>query len=81
MQEKAEPSGSAFRCRETAVSPARGTDRRLFQSHPKVLIRELFFFENEKTEAHVLGFLAFAGECCFMHTAARTDWDYKNRIL
>ena len=47
-------------CRETTVSPTRGTDRWPFQSRPKVPIQKLSPSIRKKTEAHVPGFLAFA---------------------
>ena len=54
------PPYQFYSCRETTVSPTRGTDRGPLQSRPKVPIQKLSPSISKKTEAHVHGFLAFA---------------------
>ena len=52
-------------CRETTVSPTRGTDRGPFQSRPKVPVQKLSPSRSKKTVIHAPGFLAFATQMLF----------------
>ena len=52
-------------CRETTVSPTRGTDRGPFQSRPKVPIQKLSPSRSQKSVIHAPAFLAFAQQMLF----------------